>query len=184
MNLEMVASSSATARLAGLAWLDSAAFSNQAPAVTVRALSRGGLLVDAIRRAYGAHPKVCVVREAKVSGCLERDIELRIGSDTLIEAHSLLPLATVEALPVLGALGDRAIGLALREQGYDTRSEYEFARTTFPLLPASGKVAASTWARRFRIVLPFDDVTIVEIFSPGLLETLGRDGDAQPGRLR
>jgi len=106
---------SAMARLDRLTWLDSAALASVAPPEAVRALSHGGLLVDAIRRAYGADPKVRVTREAEVGPHLERDIELRIGSDTLIEAHSLLPLATVAALPFLGSLGDRAIGLALRE---------------------------------------------------------------------
>ena len=183
MNLETLPPASATARLARLTWLDSAAFASAAPPTTVRALSRGGLLVDAIRGAYGVDPKVEVTREAEAGPNLERDIELRIGSDTLIEAHSLLPLETVAALPFLGTLGERAIGLALREHGYDTRSEYAFARATFPLLPNDGQAAAPTWARRFRIELPFDDVTIVEVFSPGLLDTLGRDAERATGSI-
>jgi len=164
---------SAAVLLARLTWFDLADFRCEASAAEVTALTRGGLLVDAIRSAWGVAPRVVVTRETEVGPNVERDIRLVIGEDTLIEAHSLLPSKTIHALPFLGRLGTRALGLALREHGFDRRTEYEFARSTFPLLPTAGRAPVPTWARRFRIDLtPHDDVTIVEVFAPALMVAL------------
>ena len=169
--------------LEGLVWRDQHGLKTLWPTLTpplFGALCAPGLLVDALARLYGACPVVQVCAEPMAAAGKERHIKLLHNEEVLIEAYSLLPAATLAAHPWLDTLGDEALGLAFRRHGFTARSPYTFARAQFPLLvPATS--AAPAIARRFSFLQPEPLVSVIEVFSPGLLARFAQDSGGVSG---
>lgn len=166
--------------LEGLVWCDQRGLENLWPTLTpplFDALCAPGLLVDAVTRLYGARPAVQVCAEPMAAAGKERHIKLLHNEEVLIEAYSLLPAATLKDHSWLDTLGDEALGLAFRRHGFTARSPYMFARAHFPLL-APATSAEPVIARRFSFLQPVPSVSVIEVFSPGLLARFARDSRA------
>lgn len=140
-----------------------------------RALQYRGLLTAAIAEISGSKCRIDTLDYTPIAGdILRRDVVLRTDQGICVVASTLMPIVVVRAYPWLSCLGNRPLGETLQQRTSARRGPFEFLFIDAECsLCGNFSPGQATWARRYPFLLHEGALTVMEIFSPAFLNTLG-----------
>ena len=139
-----------------------------------RALQFRGLLTAAITEISGHQCRIDTLDYTAAGDILRRDVVIHAGQGVCVVASTLMPIIVVRAHPWLSSLGNRPLGETLQQRTSARRGPFEFLFIDSECsLFGNFSSGQATWARRYPFLLHEGALTVMEIFSPDFLNTLG-----------